>query len=122
MKKKGKSKELAGKKPTKFNSNKFIALQNDLREHQATLVDYETEKELECDKDKALIQEDPEAYSLSCDLCNKNFVSEKGMKIHMKKSHASKDTALTTSPIICDFCSKVFGSEKGLKIHKSKAH
>ena len=124
MKKKGKSKELAGKKPTKFNTTKFIALQNDLREHQATLVDFEKEKDLEDDnnKDQELVQEDPEANSLSCNLCHKSFASEKGMKIHMKKLHASKDTGVTASSIICDFCSKTFGSEKGLKIHKSKAH
>ena len=47
MKKKGKKKELAGKKPTKFNSTKFVELQNNLRSHQATLVEYENEKELE---------------------------------------------------------------------------
>ena len=52
MIKKGKSKELAGKKPTKFNTTKFIELQNDLREHQATLIDFEREKDLEHDQDQ----------------------------------------------------------------------
>ena len=47
IKKKGKKKELAGKKTTKFNSTKFVELQNNLRSHQATLVEYENEKELE---------------------------------------------------------------------------
>ena len=58
-----------------FDTAKCIALQNYLREHQATLVDYEREHDLECDKDQELIQEDPEANYLMCNLCNKNFAS-----------------------------------------------
>ena len=49
LKKKGKKMELAGKKPTRFNSTKFLQLQNNLRDHQATLVQFEKEKELEVD-------------------------------------------------------------------------
>ena len=73
---------------------------------------------MEYDKDEELAQEDPEVNPFSCNICNKICASEKGMKIHMKKSHASKDTTGIASLM----CSKTFASEKGWKIHKSKAH
>ena len=43
--KKAKYKDLAGKKLTMFNLTKFITLQDNLRQHQATIVDYEMDKE-----------------------------------------------------------------------------
>ena len=38
LKKKANKKELAGKKPTKFNSTKFYELQNNLRDKESTLL------------------------------------------------------------------------------------
>ena len=130
-KKKGKKKELAGKKPTKFNSTKFVELQNNLRSHQATLVEYENEKELEdeapleheeYEKENELVEDEPEVNDLTCNICKKILASEKGLKIHMTKTHVNTDSVVSSSSFSCNLCDKVSVSERGLKIHKSKAH
>ena len=83
MKEKGKRKELAGKKPTKFNSTKFVEYSCWIREGKRTwgrrpLEEYEKEKEL--------IEDKTEGNTLSCNVCKKILASEKGLKIHMKKT------------------------------------
>ena len=45
LKKKANKKELAGKKPTKFNSTKFYELQNNLRDKESTTLQFEVDKD-----------------------------------------------------------------------------
>ena len=127
LKKKSNKKDLAGKKPTKFNSTKFVELQYKLREHQTTLVEFEEETQLinanisEKVVDEAAKEDSLEVGSLSCNICNKKCGNAKGLKIHTTKAHGSTK-APDKAAYQCSFCEKSYSSEKGLKIHKSKSH
>ena len=127
LKKKSNKKELAGKKPTKFNSTKFVELQHELREHQAALVEYEEETQMtnvhisEEVVEDDILEVETEVESLFCNICNKKYGNAKGLKIHTTKAHGSTK-APDKAAYHCNFCEKSYSSEKGLKIHKSKSH
>ena len=131
LKKKGNRKELAGKKPTKFNTTKFVQLQSDLREHQSNLLDFESERARE-DAEVEEVEEITQESQYACTKCDKVSSSEKGIKIHMKKSHIETEelednpvqvqTQSESTELKCDICSKTSSSLKGLKIHKTKSH
>ena len=96
-----------------------------------TLVEYENEKELEeeapleheeYEKETELVEVEPEGNTLTCNVCKKLLASEKGLKIHMTKTHVSTDSVVSSSSFSCNLCDKVSVSERGLKIHKTKAH
>ena len=75
--------------------------------------------------------------AFKCDKCRKVFSAERGLKIHIRKTHALQDInnsvqSENLSPNIgsledkhsyrCNKCSRAFSAEKGLKIHLGKVH
>ena len=115
LKKKGNKKEQAGKKPTKFNSTKFVKLQHKLREHQATLVEYEEGIHMTtAEYVEEVLEVETEDDSLSCNICNKKYGNAKGLKIHMTKAHGSTKAPDKCS-YQCNFVRKVMLVKRDLR-------
>ena len=103
---------------------------SDLREHQSNLLDFESERVRE-DAEIETVEETPQSQ-YACKHCDKVCSSEKGMKIHITKSHVEAEvlednqvesqTQIESTVLKCDICSKTSSSLKGLKIHKTKSH
>jgi hypothetical protein len=56
-----------------------------------------------------LTAKDDKEKSINCNLCDLDFDSKKGMKIHIKTNHPRK--------VKCDECSQTFESNVDLEIH-----
>jgi hypothetical protein len=68
-----------------------------------------------------------EKICLKCDICHKEFLSKRGLNIHLGKSHSNGYIATTTtysSNNKCEICpnSRNFVNAHGLKIHNSRCH
>jgi hypothetical protein len=68
-----------------------------------------------------------EKICLKCDICHKEFLSKRGLNIHLGKSHSNSSIATTTtcsSNNKCEICpnSRTFVNAHGLKIHNSRCH
>ena len=124
LKKKANKKELAGKKPTKFNSTKFYELQNNLRDKESTLLQFEADKDIAEEETSAeiVVEEPQDVMMLTCGICGKQSTSEKGQNIHMTKVHGGKEVANETSLFMCKVCGINAGSERSLANHVKKSH
>jgi hypothetical protein len=67
-----------------------------------------------------------EKICLKCDICHKEFLSKRGLNIHLGKSHSNSSIVTTTcsSNNKCEICpnSRTFVNAHGLKIHNSRCH
>ena len=78
-----------------------------------------------------------EENSYECDICNRVFSAEQGLKTHMAKKHSESNQKSSCNvgnlaqangiselgkPFKCWKCGKDFSGEQGLKIHFGKAH
>jgi hypothetical protein len=66
-------------------------------------------------------------HFLKCNICHKEFLSKRGLNIHLLKSHSNSSIATTTtcsSNNKCKICpnSRTFVNAHGLKIHTSRCH
>ncbi|XP_076080913.1 uncharacterized protein LOC143051825 [Mytilus galloprovincialis] len=69
------------------------------------------------DKHKTVFKENnkPERTDFSCDLCHRQFLSEKQLKKH-KQMHSSKKS------VTCPLCKNIFYNEQSVKKHLKKIH
>lgn len=55
--------------------------------------------------------------SYNCDICNRNFSSSRGLKVHIL-SHKKQEESI--NHLNCNFCNKTFSNTKILKIHLTR--
>ena len=65
---------------------------------------------------------DTQKISYACQLCDKAYFSEYGLKLHFKQSHADKDMGEGRDDFICPFCDKIFNTKFQIKNHRRLIH
>lgn len=80
-------------------------------------LDEETDSDTETEPEEDL--ENNEGEKHRCEECGEKFNTERGLEIHIERTH---DSDIQMEGVVCPECGDVFDTERGMHIHRGSVH